>query len=68
VTQLLKPADVAKALALSVQRIYQLAQEGKIASVKLGNSVRFDPGDVMEYIRSQRRERRESHGKDPQAR
>jgi excisionase family DNA binding protein len=55
---LLRPADVAKALSLSVPRIYQLAAEGEIASVKMGKSLRFDPEDVMAYIRSHRRERR----------
>ena len=55
---LLRPADVAKALSLSVPRIYQLAAEGKIASIKMDKSLRFDPEDVMAYIRSHRRERR----------
>jgi excisionase family DNA binding protein len=56
--RLLRPADVAKALSLSVPRIYQLAAEGKIASIKMDKSLRFDPEDVMAYIRSHRRERR----------
>lgn len=57
-TPLLRPQDVAKTLSLSVPRIYQLAAEGEIASIKMGKSLRFDPEDVMAYIRSHRRERR----------
>ena len=69
--QLLKPQEVARMLAVSIPRVYQLADEGKIASYKLGKSVRFDPGDVLEYIRAQRRERKPKegdHGQDPKAR
>ena len=56
--QLLKPQDVARMLGVSTPQVYHLATEGKIASYKLGRCLRFDPGDVLAYIREQRRERK----------
>lgn len=45
-------------LGLSEPRIRQLAQAGKIASIKMDKSLRFDQADVMEFIKSHRRERK----------
>lgn len=56
--RLIKAPDVAKMLGLSVPRVRQLAQEGKLASIKMDRAVRFDPKDVAEFIKSHRRERR----------
>ena len=56
--ELLRPRDVAKMLALSSVRVYQLAQTQEIPSIKIGKSIRFDPRDVAEFVRSCRRERR----------
>lgn len=54
--QLIKPAQVAKMLAVSVPKVYQLAAAGELPSIRLGNSVRFDPADVVAYIRARRRD------------
>ena len=56
--KLIRPQDVARMLGVSTPQVYHLATEGKIASYKLGRCLRFDQGDVMAYIREQRRERK----------
>ncbi len=55
--ELLRPAAVARMLGVSVPHVYDLATQGKIASFKVGRCVRFDPKDVLEFVRSCRRER-----------
>lgn len=55
--QLLRPRDVAKMLAVSVPKVYQLAAAGELPSIRLGSSIRFDPADVVAYIRGKRRAR-----------
>jgi excisionase family DNA binding protein len=58
--RILRPEEVAKILRLSKPRIYQLAEEGKIASIRIGKSIRFQWEDVQVFIRAQRRETRET--------
>ncbi len=58
--KLIAPADVAKMLGVSIPHVYDLATQGKIASFKVGRCVRFDPKDVLEYVKAQRRETRKS--------
>jgi excisionase family DNA binding protein len=58
--RILRPDEVAEILRLSKPRIYQLAEEGKIASIRIGKSIRFQLDDVQTFIRTQRRETRET--------
>ena len=58
--RILRPDEVAEILRLSKPRIYQLAEEGKIASIRIGKSIRFQWEDVQVFIRAQRRETRET--------
>jgi len=58
--RILRPEEVAATLRLSKPRIYQLAKEGKIASIRIGKSIRFQWEDVQVFIRAQRRETRET--------
>lgn len=46
---LLKPRTVATMLALSMSKVYALAREGRLPSIRIDDAVRFDPADVESY-------------------
>lgn len=48
--QLMRPNEVAEALACSRSEIYALKGAGKLAFVKIGGMVRFRKEDVEEFI------------------
>lgn len=52
---LLRPEVVATMLGLSKPRVYQLARQGEIPSVKIGKSTRFFRDDVKKFILSRLR-------------
>jgi len=52
--RLLRLRDVAKWLDLSDRKVWQLAVEGELQSLKLGRARRFDPVDVEAYIERQK--------------
>ena len=45
--------EVAKRLKLSTYRVYELARQGCLKSVRLGKSVRVRPSAVAEYLAQQ---------------
>lgn len=47
---LMKPADAAKALAISARKLWQLTNRGAIPCVRIGRSVRYSPADLREWI------------------
>lgn len=47
-TNLVKANDVAKALSVRVDRVYELARQGRIPSYKHGRTVRFDIEEVRQ--------------------
>ncbi len=51
---LLRPPEVARKLALSVPRIYAMAQAGILPCVRHGRAVRFRVQDVDAYIKAHR--------------
>jgi excisionase family DNA binding protein len=52
---LLRAADVAEILAVSVKTIYRLAEMGQLPCIRLSpGCVRFDPADVEVFIESAR--------------
>lgn len=53
--RLLRPEEVARMLGLSKPRIYQIAENRKIASDRIGKSIRFMFEDVNNFINSRRR-------------
>ena len=55
---IIRPEELAKMLRLSKPRVYQLAEEGKIPSIRIGKSVRFLAEDVKLFIQAHRREQR----------
>ena len=48
--QLITIKEVCATLQCSEMTIYRAIREGRIARVKLGNSLRFRPSDVAEYV------------------
>jgi excisionase family DNA binding protein len=48
----LRANDIAEILDLSEKQIYKLAAAGKIPSLKIENSVRFDPQDLADWLKS----------------
>jgi len=44
-------SDVASVLNISERQVYKLAAEGRIPCFKIGNSIRFDPGALVAWLR-----------------
>ncbi len=47
---LLKAADVARILNVSVPLVYRLLQQGEITAVRINTAVRVKPSDLQAYI------------------
>ena len=50
VKALLRPEDVAEALAVSKVTVYRLARSGELASIRIRGQVRFRPEAVEDYL------------------
>lgn len=50
--ELLRPEQVAKALGCSKPFIYALAKRGELPCIVMGRAVRFNPQDVLAFIKS----------------
>ena len=53
--RLLKPAEVAEILQLSIGQIYALLKEGEIPSIRIGKTVRVRREDLDQYLQSKAR-------------
>lgn len=51
---LLKAADVAQRLNLSLSQVYELARTGQLPVVRIGAAVRFDPADITAAAKARR--------------
>ncbi|WP_446745611.1 helix-turn-helix domain-containing protein [Silvibacterium acidisoli] len=51
----LRAAEVARILDVSVKKVYRMAARGQIPSLKISSSIRFDPHDISEWLKSQSR-------------
>ena len=51
---LLRPAEAAEALAISPRKLWELTDRREIPSVRIGRSVRYDPGDLRRWINEQK--------------
>lgn len=51
---LLKPAEAAKLLAISLRTLWRMTVSRKLPAVKVGRCVRYSPADLAEYIDRQR--------------
>ncbi len=49
----LRVAEVARILNVSIKKIYRMAANGQIPSLKISNSIRFDPHDIAIWLRGQ---------------
>ena len=52
---LLRPADAARALAISPRTLWSLTHRGAIPCVRLGRAVRYDPRDLADFVDKKRR-------------
>lgn len=48
----LRATDIAQILDISAKQIYKMAAAGEIPSLKIANSVRFDPHDFAAWLRA----------------
>lgn len=49
--QAMKAGEIARLLGVTRQHIYKMAADGRIPSFQIGDSVRFDPAQVAEWLR-----------------
>ena len=49
----LRVTEVARILDVSIKKIYRMAAQGQIPSLKISNSIRFDPHEVATWLRNQ---------------
>ncbi len=59
-TSLLTARQVAEQLAVSQRFVYDLAARGELPSIRMGSVVRFDQGDVDNYLKACRCDARRS--------
>ena len=50
--RLLTAREVSDAIGISEHRLYELARQSRIPSVRIGRSVRFDPRRVADWLRA----------------
>ncbi len=43
-------SELAKLLTLSPRQLYKMAAANRIPNFKVGSSIRFDPGEIREWI------------------
>jgi excisionase family DNA binding protein len=53
-TGAMKVGEVAKVLGVSPQQIYKMAASGNIPSLRISGAIRFDPGEVADWLRKKR--------------
>ena len=51
-TEALRVRDVARILDVSVKQIYKMAANGQIPSLRIANTVRFDPQEIAFWLRT----------------
>jgi excisionase family DNA binding protein len=53
-TTALKASEVARLLSISSTQAYRLAESGRIPCFRIGTAVRFDPSDLVVWLRARR--------------
>ena len=53
---LLKPDEVARTLSICPRSLWQLSKDGKLPSVRINHSVRYEPRDLAEFINNQKKQ------------
>lgn len=54
INQLLRPREAAEWLQVSERTLWTLTQKGEITSIRIGRSVRYDLGDLIEFVESRK--------------
>ena len=61
--------DLALLLKLSPRQVYELVREGVIPAIRVGDAIRFDPGDLVQWLKgirpNQKRSQPESKNVEP---
>jgi excisionase family DNA binding protein len=52
-TGAMKVGEVAKVLGVSPQQIYKMAASGSIPSLRISGAIRFDPGEVADWLKKE---------------
>lgn len=55
---MLKVAQVAERLNVSVSKVYELVAQNKISHVRVGGAIRFEESDISEFIECHRKGRK----------
>jgi excisionase family DNA binding protein len=53
-TEAMTVGEVAKVLGVSPQQIYKMAASGSIPSLRISGAIRFDPGEVADWLKKKR--------------
>lgn len=51
--KLLRPDEVADLLQVKITTIYTWVKDGKLPSIRIGNTIRFDEQKIIEYLQQQ---------------
>jgi Helix-turn-helix domain len=67
-TEALDANDLALLLKLTPRQVYELVREGKIPSMKIDGAIRFDPGDLVQWLKGIRPKQKavQSESKNPE--
>lgn len=60
IPNLMNAEELAAHLGVNVRHIRRLVHEGRVPVIKLGHLVRFDPGEIGEWIDEKRRPPRQA--------
>ncbi len=53
-TGAMKVSEIASILGVSPQHIYKLAASGNIPHLRISGAIRFDPGEIADWLRKKR--------------
>ncbi len=55
--QALRVREVATLLAVTNQHIYRMTAKGMIPSIRIAGAIRFDPKELVDWLKAQRTDR-----------
>jgi excisionase family DNA binding protein len=64
--RLLRVAEIAEQLAVGAWAVYKLCEDGDLPHVRINNSIRVRPGDLLEFIAVRTRVRRPNRQRPPE--
>ncbi len=51
-TEALDANDLATVLKLTARQVYELVREGVIPCMRIGGAIRFDPGELVQWLKN----------------